>query len=496
MRFSLPFLLSVLTVTPAFAADTPTRDEAVTAVKKAADFFRTRVASHGGYVWKYSFDLKHRQGEGVANENVIWVQPPGTPAVGLVFLDVYKATGDRTALQAARDAADALVKGQLYSGGWYYSITFDPRDRLKFHYRKPPSKGKPRVRVAAGSPGGWAEWHRRRYKGNMTMMDDETTQAALMLLMRVDKELGFKNRDIHEAARYGLASIMRAQYPIGAWSHNYDRFPRKTPSAEYYPVRKASYPKTWSRRWTKDFTGCYELNDEITLDAIETLLEAHRIYGHATFLDAANRGGRFVLLAQMPEPQPAWAQQYDRHMHPVWERKFEPPAITGYESQSAVATLLRLYERTGDKKYLAPVPKALAFLQRSRLKDGRLARFYELKTNKPLYFTRKYRLTSDPGDLPTHYGFLIESRLDRLQAWYRRLKKDGPTAKPLAAIVRVQLAGKVRRIINAMDSRGAWTEPGWVRNAQGRKVTPSDGIIQSATFIANMRTLCRYITAK
>jgi hypothetical protein len=495
MRFSLFFLLPVLATTPAFSADPPTREEAVAAVKKAADFFRTRVASHGGYVWRYSSDLKHRQGEGLANENIIWVQPPGTPAVGLAFLDISKATGDRNALQAARAVADALVKGQLHSGGWYYSITFDPKDRLKFHYRKPPSKGKPRIQVDSNSPGGWAEWRRRRYKGNITTMDDETTQAALMLLMRVDKALGFKNREIHEAAQYGLASILRAQYPIGAWSHNYDRFPPKTPSAAYYPVKKASYPETWSRKWPKDFSGCYELNDEITLDAIETLLEAHRIYGDVKYLDAAKRGGRFLLLAQLPEPQPAWAQQYDRHVQPVWARKFEPPAITAGESQSAIATLLRLYEYTGDARFLTPIPKALAYLRRSRLKDGRLARFYELKTNKPLYFNRKYQLTTDPDDLPTHYGFIVNSRLDRLHAWHRRLEKDGRKSKP-PATTRKQLAGKVRRIIDAMDRRGAWTEPGWVRNASGRKVTPRDGVIQSATFIANVRTLCQYITAR
>ena len=38
----------------------------------------------------------------------------------------------------------------------------------------------------------------------------------------------------------------------------------------------------------------------------------------------AERAGDFILAAQMPEPQPAWAQQYDAAMHPAWARKFEP----------------------------------------------------------------------------------------------------------------------------------------------------------------------------
>src|SRR4051812_25522169 len=39
--------------------------QAERAMKRAAEFFRKDVASEGGYVWRYSSDLKHRQGEGV-----------------------------------------------------------------------------------------------------------------------------------------------------------------------------------------------------------------------------------------------------------------------------------------------------------------------------------------------------------------------------------------------------------------------------------------------
>lgn len=66
---------------------------------------------------------------------------------------------------------------------------------------------------------------------------------------------------------------------------------------------------------------------------------------------------------------------------------------------------MRLYIRTGGRKYLAPIPRALAYLKASQLPDGLLARFYELKTNKPLYFTKDYQLTHDDSDVPTHYGF-------------------------------------------------------------------------------------------
>lgn len=349
-RFRL-LTTAVLIATPTvvFAEGGPGREEAVRALRKACDFFHTQVAVDGGYVWRYSADLQCRQGEGLAYDRKIWVQPPGTPAVGLAFLDAYESTGEPEYLDSASNAAQALVKGQLHSGGWYYHVTFDPEDRRQFNYIYAPSKGRPAAATGPDEPGGWAVWRQRRDKGNITLVDDDTTPAALRLLMRADKSLDFKDAGIHRSAEYGLGSLLKAQHPIGAWSHNYDRFPQKTPDIEYYPVIKASYPQSWSRKWTKDFTGCYVINDRITLNVIKTMLDAYDIYGKREYLESALRGGDFLLLAQMPEPQPAWAQQYDRNMRPVWDRKFEPPAITAFESQDVLETLLSLYQRTGRK---------------------------------------------------------------------------------------------------------------------------------------------------
>lgn len=474
------------------ADEAPTREEALGAMHKAARFFHSEVPMHGGYVWKYSSDLKHRQGEGLAYDQRIWVQPPGTPAVGLALLNVWEATGDRRDLEAARNAAHALVRGQLHSGGWHYSVTFDPKKRLQCNYRVEPSLGKPAAETNPQEPGGWTVWRQRRYKANMTIMDDDTTTSALRLLMHVDRALQFGNAAIHEAVAYGLASLINAQYPAGAWSHNYDRFPRRPPDSSYYPIRRASYPDSWSQKWTKLYSGCHVINDRITLNAIRTMLLAHEVYGKQEYLDSALRGGDFLLRAQMPHPQPAWAQQYDRQMHPVWDRHFEPPAITGLESQDAIETLLLLYERTGEKKYLDAVPRALAYLRRSLLVDGKLARFYELRTNRPLYFTSDYRITYDRGDVPTHYHFVVNSRLDAIAIRYRMLAHGGPDARPPSPTPE-ELAEAARHVVRSIDERGAWTEPGWVRDSEGRKVEPPEGIIRCETFITNLNTLSQFL---
>jgi uncharacterized protein YyaL (SSP411 family) len=98
----------------------PLLDEAKSALSKAVHFFRTEVAVNGSYVWTYSEDLKKRRGEGEATETQGWVQPPGTPSVGMAFLRAYEATGDKTYLDAAVEAAHALTATQLASGGWDY----------------------------------------------------------------------------------------------------------------------------------------------------------------------------------------------------------------------------------------------------------------------------------------------------------------------------------------------------------------------------------------
>jgi len=483
-----------LAASPSFAADQ--REDAVQAMRRAAAFFRNEVASDGGYVYLYSSDLKLRQGEGVAGPLTIWIQPPGTPAVGEAFLDAHAATGDPFYLDAAREAGAALVKGQLNSGGWYYRVELDPARRGEFRYRADRQSAKrPPAERGADAIGGWDVWRKREHKDNITVIDDDTTPAAVRFLCRLDKALDHRDVPIHDTALYALDSLCNAQHPNGAWSHNYDRFPLNSPDPVHYPILKASYPEQWSRTWTKDFTGGYSINDRVTLNMIKTMLAAQQVYSDKRYRAAAERGGSFLILAQMPDPQPAWAQQYDRQMHPVWDRKFEPPAITGLESQDALETLLLLHRKTGDRKYLDPIPRALDYLKKSRLPDGRIARFYELKTNRPLYFTRDYQLTYESDKVPTHYGFVFDSRLDTIEADYRR-QRDGRLARQdEPPQLTPELTAKVQKLIASLDQRGAWTEPGSVRDLEARKVTPADGIISSATFNENMRVLATFITA-
>jgi hypothetical protein len=290
--------------------------------------------------------------------------------------------------------------------------------------------------------------------------------------------------------------MLGAQYPSGAWYQWWDSYP--TPAnAEKYPVLKASYPKSWPRQWLNDWAGRYFTNDNLAATMIATMIEAYEIHNNEKYLTSALKAGDFLLLAQMPDPQPAWAQQYDPNMHPVWDRKFEPPAISGLESQGICEALMLLYTKTGKKEYLEPIPRAIEYLRSSQLSEGKLARFYELQTNRPLYFTKDYRLTYDGGDVPTHYSFVVDSRLDQIKARYHDLLAADPNKlkagkPPRANPLTPALIAQARKVIDGMDERGAWVERGRLR---AHKIEPASGVIDSRTFVNNVGTLCRFLSA-
>jgi hypothetical protein len=79
-------------VAPLSQAATPA--EVSAAATKAVAFYHSKAAAHGGYVYRYSADFTLREAEGIPGPDTIWIQPPGTPAVGMAMLDAYEVTKD------------------------------------------------------------------------------------------------------------------------------------------------------------------------------------------------------------------------------------------------------------------------------------------------------------------------------------------------------------------------------------------------------------------
>lgn len=457
---SLCLAAGAFLLTASLAHSQPTRDEVTAAMLKAATFFHSKASAHGGYVYYLSPDLTRRLGEGKATQDQVWVQPPGTPAVGLAYLKAYEATGDSFYLDAAREAAEALVYGQLASGGWMNSIDFDPKN----------AKGKYRN----GKGGDW----------DFSSLDDGITQSALRLLMQADRALKFKHTEIHAAAESGRTALLAAQFSHGAFPQVWSG-----PVAAVKPV-KAQYPNyDWhTENHLKEYWNLPTLNDDLCGYVSRTLLDGWEIYQDERCRTALIKLGDFLILAQMPEPQPGWAQQYDLEMRPVWARKFEPPALAGRESQDALEVLLRVHRLTGDAKYLAPIPRALAYLKRSLLPDGHFSRYYELRTNKPLYMTDDYKLTYDDSKLPQHYGWKTDSRLGAIEKSYMAAKA-GVSVTPESADVT-----QVQKIIGELDSEGRWISSFADQRLNGNpKFKSGELFIASEVFVQNLEALSTYI---
>ncbi|XAL99390.1 hypothetical protein OT109_17640 [Phycisphaeraceae bacterium D3-23] len=447
-----------------------TREDALAAMRRAAEYCDAHLAVEGGYVWAYAADLSKREGEGEVGETTVWVQPPGTPAVGMMYLRCYEATGDDYYLGLALKAGRVLLRGQMETGGWGAKVELAPAERSQFRYRL-------------------GEERRARRARTTSSFDDNQTQSALRLLMRLDAALGFEDEAIHEACQYAIEHIIEAQYPAGGWPQVFDG---NVELAEP-PVLDASYPESWSREYTghNRYWRWYTLNDGAMLDTIDVLFEAAEVYDDPAMRDAAIAGADFLLRAQMPDPQPGWAQQYDYDMHPAWARRFEPPAITGSESQHVMLTLIDVYHRTGDAKYLDAVGQALAYFKASRLSGGGLARFYELETNRPLFMTRDYELTYDADDVPGHYAFTVSDRLDRIERLYNEAVADGPLD---AGSARAQSIDRLaRRAREAMDAQAAYGP--WLTEGPMRFAGPADRVIDMAEYVRRMDDLAAFLAA-
>ena len=189
MRF-FPLLLFICA--QPLVADT--HGAALEAMRNGARFMRS-ISAGGGYLWRYSTDMKLVAGEVKASKAMIWIQPPGTHTVGGAFLEAHEATGDEFLLDCALAVGDALAQSQLESGGWDYRFDFASPQRW---YRQ-VDRGNLNAKDIA----------KRR---NITTFDDDNSQSALHFLMALAdhcrQPLDERKRRILHARTYGLTKLL------------------------------------------------------------------------------------------------------------------------------------------------------------------------------------------------------------------------------------------------------------------------------------------------
>ena len=483
LRFKMLVFCLLFTLTTITSHAAPTPETALAAMKKAADFMTNTVSNHGGYVYAWSENLSQQWGEIPARPTQVWTQPPGTPTVGMMYLDANKATGETAFLDFAKRAADALIWGQHPAGGWHYVIDFDMPGLRKWYDE------------VASKCWGWEEYY--HYYGNCTY-DDQATSAPTEFLL----ELYTATLDpaYREPLLRALGFILESQYPNGAW-------PQRYPIMDDYPHDGHA-----------DYTPYYTFNDGVIVNNIELLIPVWEKLGDEKYWKAALRGMDFYLISQLPKPQAGWAQQYTLDMQPGAGRSYEPAAVSVHRTVSNLKDLMKFYAITGDRRYLAPVPAALEWLVSSKIhndpsKNYTHAGFYEPGTNKPLY----YHFTGESKEESTHridyiedgawwYRKTAQPNIDGLRREYERLMATSPEEaraeyeaskqQPKPSPVDTAL---IEEIISSLDSRGAWiTEVGVTDFSKGMLSLPPKKIrgIDIRVFIRNMRTLTGYFAEK
>jgi len=397
-------LMGILSLTDLRGLAQPKKleQEARSALLAATRFMVEKASVNGGYVAHYLPDFSRRWGELEAFKTQVWVQEPGTYSMGNIFLDAYQVTGEEYYYQAAEKVAAALIWGQLPEGGWNYMIDFAGDRSLKQWYN-----------TIGKNAWGFEEYY--FYYGNSTFDDSNTSGPASFLLRLYLQKMDSKYKPALDKA---IQFVIESQYLLGGWPQ---RFPLKN-----------NHPKNGK----EDYTSYYTFNDEVISGNIDFLIQCYVSLGEERFLDPIRRGMNFYLITQQGGPQGGWGQQYNMDLQVAHARSYEPPALMPGFTYSHVLLLMKYYQLTGDRKFLARIPDAIQWLESCRLPAEKSlggtrthATFIELGTNKGLYAHRKgtgvkdgkYWWDYDDNNLLAHYGGKTNINIQHLKDEYQRV---------------------------------------------------------------------------
>jgi PelA/Pel-15E family pectate lyase len=388
---------------PARGVLTVNAGPAVDAMKRATRFMRERCAYRGGYVWSYLPDFSRRWGEMEAFATMIWIQPPGTATMGHLFLDCYHATGDAYFYESACEVADGLVAAQHPAGGWNYLHDFAGEVSTRRWY---DTIGK----------NGWRLEEFHHYYGNATFDDAGTSEASQFLLRIYLERRAYRYRaPLERAVRF----VLDSQYENGGWPQ---RFP---------------FSDDGGLHGRRDYTRDITFNDDVAGENIKFLLMLYQTMGDQRALAALRRAMDVFVATQQSAPQAGWGLQHRVDtLAPVGARTYEPDALTTHTTANNVSQLMNFYEWTGERRFIARVPEALAWLDSVRLEESqvrvpgrRYPTFIEVGSNRARIVHRRgsnvingaYFWDYDTDKPITHYSQWRALDVDALRARYQRL---------------------------------------------------------------------------
>lgn len=442
--FALSALAPMLLSACGGGSDSPTptfppgpRADAADALKRATHYMDETVSYQGGYVWSYSPDLKQTFGEMEAYRTMCWIQPPGTPSVGHVYLDAYHATGDERHWRAAERTATAIMAAQHSSGGWNYIHDFAGEASLKKWY---DTIGK----------NGWRLEEFQHYYGNATF-DDAGTAVASQFLLRMYLER--RETRYLPAVQKAIDFVVNAQFgpeygiANGGWPQRFPHFPGAISSM---PQPNASQLPNGAKAGMEDgdYTLHVTFNDDVMGENIKFLTLCMMALGETRLLPNITRAMECMRLMQQPGPQAGWGLQHLSRAKdgrpagsPAGARSYEPRSLATHTTQTNIRQLFNYFQLTGDRKYLARIPEAIAWLKscplpadaatvNSLLGGGRThPTFVELGTNDGLYVHRygsnihngAYYFDKNYTNTVSHYSAGRPIDIAGLEATYARL---------------------------------------------------------------------------
>lgn len=312
-----------------------------------------------------------------------------------------------------------------------------------------------RIVALQGMHGGWSNWSNEvgmtRFsepieKGNIVheSLDDGATTTQLKILGRVltaprDTPLPPEQATrLRTSFQRGFDYLLKAQYPNGGWPH---RFP------------------------AQGYHAHITFNDNTTYNVIVLLREAVAREAPYAWLDeprreraaeAIDRGITCILASQVEikGEKTVWGAQHDaRTLAPAAARTFEPASLCGLESVGLVRLLMDVEDPSPE--IIAAIQSAVAWFERSKITGIRVerfpvdggfdaqvvsdpaapplwARFYELRTNRPIFCGRdgivRYELAEIERERRAGYGWytghphaLLEVNYPRWAAkWLKR----------------------------------------------------------------------------
>lgn len=449
----LVMAITLLAAAPS-AQSSADRASIVAAMKKATTFMVEKVAYKGGYVWSYLPDMSRQWGEMEATKTMIWIQPPGTPSMGHLYLDAYHATQDEYYYRAAEQVAGALAAAQHPSGGWNYIFDFAGESSLRQWY---DTIGK----------NAWRLEEFQHYHGNATFDDAGTAESAKFFLRLYAEKSDAKHRAPLDKA---IKFVLDSQYPIGVWPQRYPR------------------GEAVSLHGLPDYTAYATFNDDVAAENMDFLLSCYQVLGEARLLDPIVRGMNAFVVTQLGPPQAGWGLQHTLDLLPAGARTYEPKALVTHTTARNIELLVRFYHLTGETKFLARIPQALEWLEKVASPPGVAPAgrthptFVELGTNEPLYvhregsnvFNGRYFVDKNAKATVVHYSSFRRIDVPGLRKAFEAAMATPPAdavktsplkmkagSVPLAKYYTVTAGAKdnVAGVVASLNAQGYWLAP-------------------------------------